>query len=432
MIEPREVLQKCQKKEIDQAELYYTEKNQKEIEIEGTEIKYTKENQIEGIGIRVIKQNKIGFSSTSNNQKINQTIEQAIKNSEINQLELPGFTEEQKYPKVNQLYDKKTASYSMKELIRDANEVIQTTNQDNVKPTTASINQTKTKTRILNSQNVDQMSKKTTITAAVEALARSGKNTATAFNHESKTSIDQINYKEIAKEARDTAKESLGTKERVQGEKNVVLEPFAASSILKSTLIPSLSAEEIQKNRSRIPEFQDKKIAPSFLEIKDDGTLNNAVASRKFDDEATPTAEREIISEGKLKGIYHNLKTAERANEESTGNAKRTSYTNTPTIGPNNFIIKPDEDKNEFIKENDLLIRSVLGAHTANKLTGDFSLGIKNGYKIKNGKKIPIKQAMVSGNIYKLLQDLKAIGKEKREIGGIITPPIKTKLTISG
>ena len=43
-----------------------------------------------------------------------------------------------------------------------------------------------------------------------------------------------------------------------------------------------------------------------------------------------------------------------------------------------------------------------LGAHTANPISGDFSVEAMNAFKIENGEiKHPVKKAMLSGNIFK-------------------------------
>jgi PmbA protein len=59
-------------------------------------------------------------------------------------------------------------------------------------------------------------------------------------------------------------------------------------------------------------------------------------------------------------------------------------------------------------------------------LGGDFSGNVLLGYKIENGKIVGrVKDTMVSGNIYKLMKEIAAIGSESRWEGSFLyTPPL--------
>ncbi len=432
MFNLNKALKKVEEKKVDQAELFYKKTDQKEVEIEGNEIKYIKESNQEGIGIRVLVNKKVGFASTSNLDNLDEAINWAINNSEINNLEIGDFSTEKKYPRIKGIYDEKILELEPKQLIEFGEELINSTITKNTKPTTGSIETGVSETKILNSNGVRCQTKTTLINGQITVIAKSEKNKATCFNFETKRSLKDMEFKEIGKEAKKIAKKSLNPKKTPIGEKKIILEPFALSSLLRHTLIPALSAEEIQKGRSRLSEHMGEKIGPEFLEIIDDGTKDGGNKSREFDDEATPQSKTSIINEGVLENEFHDLKTAHRGGKESTGNAFRNSFSDTPSISPTNFVISPRDNINDLYEEGDLVIRSILGAHTANKVTGDFSVGIKNGFKIENGKKTPISQAMLSGNIYELIKNIQRIGDNVETNNSIITPSIKTEARISG
>jgi PmbA protein len=67
-----------------------------------------------------------------------------------------------------------------------------------------------------------------------------------------------------------------------------------------------------------------------------------------------------------------------------------------------------------------------MGAGQGNVLGGDFSGNVLLGYKIENGKIAGrVKDTMVSGNIYRLLNRIAAIGSETTWLGGFLqTPPL--------
>ena len=71
------------------------------------------------------------------------------------------------------------------------------------------------------------------------------------------------------------------------------------------------------------------------------------------------------------------------------------------------------------------IVNSVLGAHTANPISGDFSVEVSNGFLIENGEiKSPIKKAMISGNIYEGLKNCNGIKSEIKQYGTFIIPQI--------
>ena len=65
---------------------------------------------------------------------------------------------------------------------------------------------------------------------------------------------------------------------------------------------------------------------------------------------------------------------------------------------------------------------------------GDFSGVAKNSFYIENGKiQYPVTETMVSGNIFSIMEDIKAISKKRVNFGDRILPWIHTTgVTISG
>ena len=76
------------------------------------------------------------------------------------------------------------------------------------------------------------------------------------------------------------------------------------------------------------------------------------------------------------------------------------------------------------IKEG-VLTTSVLGAHTANPISGDFSVEASNAFKIENGEvAYPIKKAMISGNIFEIMKSVEELKSEIKQYGSFIIPKL--------
>ncbi len=94
-------------------------------------------------------------------------------------------------------------------------------------------------------------------------------------------------------------------------------------------------------------------------------------------------------------------------------------------MGLSNFILEFDDIKDISEIDNGVLVTDILGAHTANPISGDFSVEAMNAFKIENGElKHPVKKAMLSGNIFQAMMAASAGSAEIRKIGPFVLPTI--------
>ena len=71
-----------------------------------------------------------------------------------------------------------------------------------------------------------------------------------------------------------------------------------------------------------------------------------------------------------------------------------------------------------------LIIEYLMGAEQGNILGGDFSGNVLLGYKVESGKIVGrVKDTMVSGNVYRILEQVTAIGSEAKWVGGFLQTP---------
>ena len=70
------------------------------------------------------------------------------------------------------------------------------------------------------------------------------------------------------------------------------------------------------------------------------------------------------------------------------------------------------------------MVEAFIGAGQGNTLGGDFSGNILLGYKVEKGQIVGrVKDTMISGNIYDVLQKVIAIGNEAKWVGASIKTP---------
>ena len=110
-----------------------------------------------------------------------------------------------------------------------------------------------------------------------------------------------------------------------------------------------------------------------------------------------------------------------------------------PSVQPTNRYVKPGSiSKDEIIGgiSKGFLVTSIMGAHTINPITGDFSVGF-SGLFIDNGKlSRPVRGMTIAGNMLDVLGHIEDVGSDLmffQHGGNIGSPSILIRsLSVSG
>ena len=224
--------------------------------------------------------------------------------------------------------------------------------------------------------------------------------------------------------AKDTI-EMLHADEMQGGEMPVVIHNGFGGVILHEACVHGLEATSVAKGMSVFCGKIGTKVASDIVNAVDDGTNLNAWGSINVDDEGTPSKCNVLIENGILKSFLYDIYTANKEGCESTANGYRGSFSGTPSVSPSNLIFDFKDSVEISDMADGILATSVLGAHTANPISGDFSVEVSNAFEISNGDiGSPIKKAMISGNIFELLKDCEKVNSEIKQYGSFIIPQI--------
>jgi PmbA protein len=111
----------------------------------------------------------------------------------------------------------------------------------------------------------------------------------------------------------------------------------------------------------------------------------------------------------------------------STGNSVRDGLGRMPCVGVGNCFLKPGPSNPESLVRqmgSGFFVTDLLGAHTANAISGAFSLGAE-GFIVENGAVgDPIRGVTIAGNVHELFNRVVAIGSELRLLGSFGAPAI--------
>lgn len=150
------------------------------------------------------------------------------------------------------------------------------------------------------------------------------------------------------------------------------------------------------------------------------------IHSLPFDDEGTTTKTVTWIEKGVLKGFYGDRRTAAELNLDLTGNGFRGGLGSDPSPSLFNLIVESGSGNlSELIASisDGILIDQILG--DTPDLSGDFSINVDLGYRIKQGKIIGrVKDTMVSGNAYTALNQIMQLGGDRQWHGALYTPAL--------
>jgi len=283
-------------------------------------------------------------------------------------------------------------------------------------------------TTIVNSRGVNVSYESTSYSAHVTTLAQDENgDSQMGWDFAGSRRRSDIDVVSIGKTASKRAMELLGSRKITSVRAPVILSPSVAVDFL-DILSASISAEAVQKKRSFLIDKTGQTVMSTNVDIIDDGAMQWGTGTKPADDEGVPVTKKAIVSRGVFNGCIHNTYTAKKAGIRSTGNASRGSYKNLPGIGVTNFYLKAADDKsgNDLIRSvsRGILVLGAMGVHTANPISGDFSIGI-SGLWIENGESVyPVKEAVISGNILELFRKIEGIGNDLKFYGNVGSPSL--------
>jgi PmbA protein len=399
-------------KKADEAEIFRIDSKSSTIKTKKSEIDTFKEKRSLGYGIRVIKNKKMGFyfSNKLDKRGLETVLKVAKVAQEDNYLSIPR-------KRVHKKTTPPVFEMDVDEGIKMAQELVMAGKDFNdVNPTSGMVSWNVSDIVIANTNGVYGEKSEFTISAYLSAVAR-GDEAATGFDFQVSREKDLDAFR-IGSTACKLAKNSLGAKRLETAKRKVILRPMAVTELLEHTLIPSFSADNVQRGRSKLNGRVSEDVFKG-INIIDDATMKQGLMTEDFDDEGVKAQRTVLADKGVLNDFIYDTYTANKEGRESTGNGSRTSYASLPNVGPSNFILSGESGLEEGV--GTLVVHGLVGAHTANPISGDFSSETRNAFL----NDVPIKKAIVSGNIFDIFSKGVIFGKDPKQYSSVYSPSIE-------
>jgi PmbA protein len=229
----------------------------------------------------------------------------------------------------------------------------------------------------------------------------------------------------IAKAAVDRTLRTLGGRPVPTGKYTLMLEPEVSASLIDE-IGDMFCASEVHKGRSLMAGRLGSEVAAKSVTLVDDARIPRKLGTSAVDAEGVSTGRTVLIESGAANAYMYNLQHAAKDGVKSTGNASR-GFASLPDVGTSNLILRPGAETPESLMKNvrrGVFVTELMGLHTINSVTGDFSLGAK-GVCVENGElRGPVAGITIADNLMDFLKKIVAVGNDLTFFGSTGAPTL--------
>lgn len=421
-------------KEFDSYELYFLREKTKKYESRNLELYSVELKEEEGVALRAIKDNRMVFSYSYEDEE--RLTDALIKNchyllpfidADKDNL-LPDFSSV--YPTVD-LYDssgisidedyKKEAALKIEKSIIDYDKRIAATRN-------CELQEIEIEAKIINSNNVSAEAKKTIFVVSGMCAAKD-KDEVSWYDWQWSHYLKDIDIEEFSEGIAKKAISFLGGEQIETGIYRGILTPQSACDIL-GILSVSFLAESLYKNKTRLKDKIGEKCFSGLIDIVH--SCVKGINSFPFDGEGIFYPDTMVVKEGVFETFLYDTYYGKKYSRSSTGSSIRAGIKEPPKCGIMGLYIKDGSWQDKDLPDDYIVIEELMGTHTANPITGDFSLGAV-GYINRGGVKKPFKEVIFSGNVFELFSYVSRVGSDIKFYGTYGSPSLFIdELKISG
>ena len=406
-------------KQADEVEVFYARGASISAEIKKGILGTAEESEAWSMAVRTVRDGRIGFSSTGDPDRWRECLDAALASGRLATPQQWGG-----FPRPAGMAG--TASSSDAHLVvavEDAagmvDDLLAGAAEHPVEVVGGSADLARSYLTVANTSGVLYGMDRTAAAVSLETIREQ----STGYEFDASPFRADIDARSVGERAAALAARSLGGLEVETGRYDVVLSPVAAASILGQVLFPALSGRNVKAGRSFLADKVGEQVFDETLSVYDD-PFAPGLGSTAWDAEGVPTRRLVFVEQGVLRRFAYDLKTGYRYGEGSTGSAVR-SGGEPPGIGVHNLFVDGPRIK-EPGDERAVWIHDVVGAHTANPFSGDFSVEIANPFWIEGGDLVePIRTAMFAGNVFEMLRAIGGFGNDARRVGRLTIPSIR-------
>jgi len=236
--------------------------------------------------------------------------------------------------------------------------------------------------------------------------------------------FDRLDFdlKEIAHFLKEPAKMLLKSKPPPTGRFRCILKNRVVCELFE-VFLQSFTAESLFKNRTRLKDKEGERVFSEFLTVEENNPSFKEPFYMPFDGEGVKKERVFIVRNGRFENFLYNTMYGRLYGKKPCGSS-RVNPASPPSLTGSSIFINGDTPYERLVEEmgRGCIVTGIIGGHTANPLTGEFSVG-GCGILIENGKK-PFVGGVISGNFFEIFNKIEGTGDDFRTINNITSPSI--------
>ena len=383
---------------------------------------YSKSNTA-GIGVRVLYDGRLGFSSTNilREEEILKSVEESISAAKASEDRVELADREVRKDRKSSVFSEDPEGVPEEEKVKvvmEANNAART--DESIKSSTTYLGILKDKRYLITSDGADlKWSVVMTGLAQVSVAAEAG---GMERVHDSRSRvagwefIRRLDWNSFTEGVSTLAKEALKAKQPPAGKLRVIADPDLIGLILHEAFGHASEGDLVGTGNSVLQGKVGDEIASPQVSIVDDGLVEGGYYV-PYDDEGNPKVRTVIVDDGILKHFLTGRVWASRLGMSVTGNGRAQDFKNPPIVRQTNlYMLAGDWSKEEMIRElKDGLYLTGKGAGggEVDPSAGTFTFSVGPSRIVRNGELGElVKGTIVSGYILETLKGVEAVGKD--------------------
>lgn len=427
----------CERLGVSQWEIFASQGYGHSLDIEAGKITMASGGGEGGFGIRIVEEGRYGFAHlvdpSSAESAILQAISIAKKSPSIEGFELPG---NMSASKVGGMKDKAILDMGPEDLLEQGDQVLTRVTELDSRAVAVGggVGVSAGAGAIVTSSGIEEGGVYTSHGIGIHVSIDEDEHLTSSYEGESSRTL----LNDLTACVDKAVHWSQITRNKIPGgetEDCPVLMTSDGFSPLFSVVVPSaIKGERLARGESFWSGKMNELVIANHLSLVDDGLMEGGMSSGSRDDEGVPSRTQTILDSGRLTGELWSTRDAAKLVAEgkiesatTTGSASRGGHTSPPLCGCSDLILSSSaktHSREKLIEEmqDGYVVHSVMGAHTANPTSGDFSVTTSTILRVEGGEVIgSLSQAGLSGNMAKALTGRVILGDSSKRKGSYST-----------
>ncbi|MCE5248776.1 TldD/PmbA family protein [bacterium] len=402
---------------VDFAEVYCFESFETEVSFESGKLKNVEYKNLSGVGLRVIHNGAIGFSSSTDPNRFDDMVEYARESAKFGKkvdFEFPGKSGFQPVA----TFDSAVEEFTSAEAVEEGKRAVSALRELVPKGLTdVDISASHGTVRLANTSGLDVSYRVTDFSHSIVSVIVDGDSIlwiGDGGNYGNLTVRTDDYVRKIA----DLAKKARKKAPHTAGNLPVIFVAEELHNLLESIEM-GIDGKRLVKGDSPLIGREGERVLGTVT-LVDDPLIDFATGSRPFDDEGVTSRKNVLFENGVFRSFLFDIDTAAKAGRTTTASAERDALS-MPSIESSNIVMSPGTSSLEKMigdLDEGVVVYGVLGGGQSNLLAGDFALNIMLGFLIRKGEFAGrLTDTMISGNVYKSFDTLAAAGSEIKSVG---------------